>query len=212
MLPAAEPAAAQTAPRFFPETGHWLQGGFLDFWNAHGGYAVFGPPLTDERGQVDSTGRLYTEQYLANAVFEYHTNLPAGQRIVLAPLGRLRYHALYPGIQPPMTENTHPAGNTPPRYFAATGHWLGGDFLGYWLAPQGGITLGQPITGGLSERDPPPRPPYNVQYFEYGELQWRPDLSGTSVSTVQPVPLGRVWLPGHPPAKVSSTQQPTAVG
>ncbi|HMA34012.1 MAG TPA: hypothetical protein VKY74_05965, partial [Chloroflexia bacterium] len=62
------PAGAQTAGRFFPETGYSLQGGFLAFWQAHGGYAVFGPPITPERQVADSNGRLYTDQYLANAV------------------------------------------------------------------------------------------------------------------------------------------------
>ncbi len=45
---------ATGASRFFPETGHALHGAFLDAWEAHGGMAALGPPISDEmqRGAV----------------------------------------------------------------------------------------------------------------------------------------------------------------
>src|SRR5689334_600661 len=90
VLAAGGTAAAQTGSQFFPETGYSIQGGFLSFWQAYGGYTVFGPPITGERGEVDADGRAYTDQYFTNAVLEYHPSLPAGHRITIAPLGRLR--------------------------------------------------------------------------------------------------------------------------
>ncbi len=190
-------ARAQAGGRFFPETGYSLAGGFLAFWDAHGGYAVFGPPITDERAQADPAGRPYTEQYFAKAVFEFHPDLPDGHRIVLAPLGRLRLTALYHGTLPPMQENLA-RGTTPARFFDATGHWLGGDFLTYWLGHEGPLTLGPPLTGEISEADAITNRARTVQYFEFGELEWRPDLRAAGLSAVQTVALGRIWLPGHP--------------
>ena len=35
------PARGQSNGRFFPETGHIVQGRFLDYWQSHGGLPVF---------------------------------------------------------------------------------------------------------------------------------------------------------------------------
>src|SRR5699024_6069792 len=50
MIQAPEPpVAAQEGARYFPETGHNVSGPFLDYWNSHGGLALFGYPLTEAR-------------------------------------------------------------------------------------------------------------------------------------------------------------------
>lgn len=51
----------------FPETGKSIEGGFRAYWQAFGGLAVFGLPLTNE---VIEDGR--TVQYFERAVFEHH--------------------------------------------------------------------------------------------------------------------------------------------
>src|SRR4051812_4129751 len=33
--------------RYFAETGHTLSGAFLDYWNTHGGLALFGYPISE---------------------------------------------------------------------------------------------------------------------------------------------------------------------
>ena len=170
--------------RYFPETKQSLTGGFYQYWNTYGQFATFGPPITAERVQRDTAGQSYREQYLVNAVFEYHANLPAGRQVVLAPLGRLRYAAIYPGRGYAALGLNRAAGAA--RYFAATGAFLGGGFLTWWNGHQGAQTLGQPITGEFSEADPTNGRTYTVQYFEYGELQSRPAIA--------PLPLGRLWL------------------
>ncbi len=172
--------------RYFPETGQSLSGGFYQYWNTFGQFATFGAPITAERVQHDGAGRAYREQYLVNAVFEYHANLPGGQQVVQAPLGRLRYAALYPGRGYFLLGVNQAAAGAPARYFATTRAFLGGGFLTWWNSHQGAQTLGQPITGEFSEADPSSGRAYTVQYFEYGELQSRP--------AVQPLPLGRLWL------------------
>ncbi|HMA33533.1 MAG TPA: glycoside hydrolase family 99-like domain-containing protein [Chloroflexia bacterium] len=48
--------------RYFPETGHILQRGFLSYWNQPGVGAKLGPPVTDEIGQTLG-GQNYVVQY-----------------------------------------------------------------------------------------------------------------------------------------------------
>jgi hypothetical protein len=55
------------------ETGHTLRGPFLQYWQANGGLAVFGFPLTEEfveKNQAD--GKEYLVQYFERNRFEYH--------------------------------------------------------------------------------------------------------------------------------------------
>jgi hypothetical protein len=77
----------------FPETGHYVGGGFLDYWRANGGLMRQGYPISDEFDEVsDIDGNTYTLQYFERAVMEYHPENPPGQRVLLSLLGvqRLR--------------------------------------------------------------------------------------------------------------------------
>jgi hypothetical protein len=73
-----------TATRvYFPETGHTLSSGFLNFWRANGGLPVFGLPLTEELGEDG-----VTVQYFERARFEYHSKLEGTPYAVqLSPVG-----------------------------------------------------------------------------------------------------------------------------
>ena len=57
MPPTSGPIPTCTIPdtgvgsQFFPETGHSLSGVFKQYWQAHGGLAQFGYPLTEEMGE-----------------------------------------------------------------------------------------------------------------------------------------------------------------
>ena len=189
--------------RFFPETGQSLSGGFYQYWNTYGQFATFGVPISAERVQHDAAGRAYREQYLVNAVFEYHANLPAGGQVVQAPLGRLRYAALYPGRGYFLLGVNQAGAGASARYFATTGAFLGGGFLTWWNGHQGAQTLGQPITGEFSEADPSSGRAYTVQYFEYGALQSRP--------AIQPLPLGRLWLNRRTTGSIQTLPPPRPV-
>jgi hypothetical protein len=60
---------------FFPATGHRLCFGFRDFWNANGGLAIYGYPISEE---YEEGG--YTVQYFERQRLEYHPeNSPAWQ-------------------------------------------------------------------------------------------------------------------------------------
>ena len=72
--------------RFYPETGHYLQAPFLDYWDTYGGLPVFGYPISET---LFEDGRLV--QYFERARFEHHPE-HAGTRyeVLLGHLGRER--------------------------------------------------------------------------------------------------------------------------
>ncbi len=79
----APPAADR---RFFPETGHSLGGQFRAYWDAHGGLAVFGLPITEE---ITENGR--TVQWFERARFELNSQAPPDQQVQLGQIGRTRW-------------------------------------------------------------------------------------------------------------------------
>jgi peptidoglycan/xylan/chitin deacetylase (PgdA/CDA1 family) len=73
---------------FYPETGHRLCFGFRSYWQANGGLAIFGYPISEEfRERNPDTGQTYTVQYFERARFEYHPENAGTPYTVL--LGRL---------------------------------------------------------------------------------------------------------------------------
>lgn len=76
--------------RYFPETGHIVANGFKAYYDAHGGLAVFGYPLTEEFSGVTFCGcSTRTMQYFEKASFEYYPEYkgtPA--EVQTAPLGK----------------------------------------------------------------------------------------------------------------------------
>ena len=57
----------------FEPTGKRLGGLFLEYWQAHGGLAQQGYPISDEfEERSDIDGKTYTVQYFERAVFEAH--------------------------------------------------------------------------------------------------------------------------------------------
>src|SRR5439155_13595749 len=63
------PGGCQT----FTQTGHKVCGRFLTYWNAHGGLAQQGYPISEEFTEVsDLNGQPYTVQYFERAEFEDH--------------------------------------------------------------------------------------------------------------------------------------------
>ncbi len=77
--------------RFFAETGHNVVGGFLTFWEAHGGLAQFGYPITDQVTETLENGEKYTVQWFERARLEYHPKNVAPYDIQLGQFGRQIY-------------------------------------------------------------------------------------------------------------------------
>ncbi len=83
-------ASAGDDPLYFPETGHTLRGKFRQFWEANGGLAVFGYPISEEIHEPDANGqRLLKVQYFERQRFEYHPELAGTPfEVQLGLLGR----------------------------------------------------------------------------------------------------------------------------
>ncbi|MCS7294693.1 MAG: N-acetylmuramoyl-L-alanine amidase, partial [Dehalococcoidia bacterium] len=82
-------ASATARERFFPETGQWVRGDFLTFWEARGGLPLFGYPLTGERRERCEDGHEHWVQWFERACFERHEELGPGQAVLLRRLGAL---------------------------------------------------------------------------------------------------------------------------
>lgn len=128
--PAAAPSAPEPAPTLqpitFAETGHTLQGRFLQFWQQHGGLAIFGYPLND---QADAAAGAPLRQTFERTRFEYH---PANDPPYDVLLGRLGAETLEAQGRDWWTFPTLDSAPTGCRYFAETRQSLCGDFLAYW--------------------------------------------------------------------------------
>jgi hypothetical protein len=175
------PGYANWAPPstvYIPETGHSVDGVFLDSWRAWGGAASWGLPLTAE---LQENGRIV--QYYDYGRFEYHPDDPNGVVVQFGELGRQ--------LQPFVLRRTSGSGSSAVneaalaarawaplnaaeradsetrRFVPETGHAVAGEFKRFWEATGESGYLGNP----LSE-------PYKVdgvtyQVFERGKLAQR---------------------------------------
>lgn len=116
----------------FIQTGHTVNGIWLDFLRSHGDVDNLGYPRTEV--MRDTVFPSQTVQYFQRLVLEYHPEQPPAYQIQRRLLGDL----LYPGIDPAADENNRPAGDA--FYFAnfpgrGTGHFIAN------VAPDGTQTL-----------------------------------------------------------------------
>lgn len=79
-------AATDAHCTYFPQTGHRLCFGFRDYWQAHGGLAIFGYPLSEEYRDPASG---LTVQYFERQRLEYHPDNPPTWQVEGGLLGRL---------------------------------------------------------------------------------------------------------------------------
>ncbi len=89
---------AQTASncQSFAQTGHTVCGKFLAYWQAHGGLAQNGYPLSQEFTETsDLNGKPYMVQYFERAVFELHPENQPPYDVLLSQLGTYLGHANY---------------------------------------------------------------------------------------------------------------------
>jgi hypothetical protein len=175
------PGYANWAPPstvYIPETGHSVDGVFLDSWRAWGGAASWGLPLTAE---LQENGRIV--QYYDYGRFEYHPDDPNGVIVQFGNLGRQ--------LQPFVVRRTSGSGSAAVneaalaarawapldasgraetetwRFVPETGHAVAGEFKAFWEATGESGYLGNPVSE-----------PYKVdgltyQVFERGTLQQR---------------------------------------
>ncbi len=164
------PPRARAAERCFPETGFCIGGRFLDYWQQHGGLAVNGYPLTAERQEFLEDNEEYSVQYFERSRFEYHPRNAAPNDVLLSTFGRQLLLTVRPVVP---TARAAPLPEQ--RYFAETGHNLGGRFLAYWSTNGGLMQFGFPLTEELPETLLEDGNRYTVQWFERGRLELHPE-------------------------------------
>jgi hypothetical protein len=87
---ATRPVAA-SGPYYFPQTGHTIAPQFQAYWEANGGLAQFGYPITEERydSLPNREGACCVTQYFERARFEYHPEHAGTEyEVLLGQFGR----------------------------------------------------------------------------------------------------------------------------
>ena len=177
-------AAGPAGPGCFAETNRCIAGRFLAYWQANGGLAQFGYPLTGEQPELLEDGKTYTIQYFERARFEAHPENAAPADVLLGQFGRRVLGGDYLGNAGAYQQAVSPVAPHPDaRFFPETGHNLGGRFLAYWEQHGGLAQFGYPITDertdGLDDGGPTGRGNYTTQYFERARLEYHPEHAGT---------------------------------
>jgi hypothetical protein len=138
-------APAEAAPKFcFPQVPDCITSRFASFWQANGGLAVFGLPLTASRNEKVGDQR-YKTQYLERARFELHPENQAPYDVLLGRIGVDRLMAQGRDWQ------TFPKDDpSAPHYFVETGHAIAPQFWGFWS--RNGLEFdGKPKAKSLAE-------------------------------------------------------------
>lgn len=157
---------------YFAETGHTLGNVFLRYWQANGGLAIFGFPISEEFTEVSKIdNKPYTVQYFERNRFEYHPeNIGTSYEVLLGLLGDdvTKGRKFDPALAPYESTTTR-------AYFADTKHSLSGDFLQYWQANGGLAVFGYPLSEPFLEVSKDDGQSYLVQYFERNRFEYHPE-------------------------------------
>lgn len=187
LVPWATAQAQSADVRYFPETGHYVKGVFLQYYNAaKDPVLVYGYPITEQITARDGK----TVQYFQRARFE----LTASNRIQLTPLGTLTYQ---PRTPLPI-ENSNACEKYP------TGYSVCFTFLDFYKANGGPAQFGNPISPFESADG------LIVQYFEGARFEWRADRGAEKWVVISD--LGRLYfdLQKEDPAHLRPVPPPEA--
>lgn len=177
---------SQSRTRYFPETGHFLRGTFLSYWERNGGLGRFGYPITEEYIRDDDQKVV---QYFERARMELRL-VNGVPQVDLGLLGSEYAHQMdYPSTIPFQPIEPIPDTGTQ-RYIAQSGHSMHGGFKSFWEWNGGLGVFGYPISEQFLEAFPNGQA-LLVQYFERARLERHPDGS------VHMGLLGPVLAPCH---------------
>jgi hypothetical protein len=185
---------------YIPDTGHTIDGVFLDYWRANNGIANYGYPITPEFTQNG-----IVSQYYAYARFEYHPNAADGQIVKLGNIGEeLRPKALPRNVIAsaeansaaielalisrawlPVSKKDAGKESDTHAYVEATKHTVSHGFKTWWDVTGGEAFLGNPLTQEYLLKGT------TYQVFERGQLAW------TQEKGVWLVPLGYTLAQQH---------------
>ncbi len=155
------------ASHYEPQTGKTIQGAFLEHWQATGGLAGSGFPITDVFESVGSDGRTYQTQCFERRVFEFHPeNADCRHHVLGRHLGRQdlarRHGDSPPWGEPPSTDDIG-------RRDEVTGKFMSRRMLAHWEQNGGLEENGRPLTDEVEEDG------LRVQYFERAVFEYHPE-------------------------------------
>lgn len=184
---ATNPQATDRNCRYFSETGQWVCGGFLEFFDARGGLETFGYPLT-QPFHDPTHGGLYV-QYFQRARMEWHPGNPEPYKVQLGLLiDELGYD--FPPARP---EEVASATGPLHRYFPETRHIVSYAFLDYFRERGGLDIFGYPRSELMYEGG------RIVQYFQRARLSWHPESpfgSQMRLANLGEIYIEEIGLPG----------------
>ncbi len=173
----SDPVAASADPtvKFFSETKHTVGADFFAYWQAHGGLAQFGYPITEAFNDVNPDDKkTYKVQYFERARFEAHPD-KAGTPYAVE-LGRLGVVIAQGRTSERAFVKIARADDTPDkRFFPEVGHTLSGAFKPYWDTHGGLPIYGFPLSEPFDEKSATDGATYSVQYFERNRFEYHPD-------------------------------------
>ncbi|HMA37648.1 MAG TPA: cellulase family glycosylhydrolase [Chloroflexia bacterium] len=198
-FPALQPAPLRAqgpaGDYLFTQTGFTVPATFMNYWQSHGGLAIFGYPISPAQSEGG-----YQVQYFERNRFELHPEFAGTvNEVELGLLGSyLTSDRTFP-LADPVVE-------TPDlKYFMQTGHRLGGIFYRYWQSHGGLALFGYPISEELQEGG------YTVQYFQRNRFEYHPEHAGTDYE-VQLGLLGRDYMALVQTGQVATGPGGTALG
>ncbi|MGN6672025.1 MAG: DUF4232 domain-containing protein [Thermomicrobiales bacterium] len=159
----APQAHAADEQHCFDTTGKCVGPLFFAYWQAHGGLAINGYPVSDEQVEVLENGQPYTVQYFERVRMEYHPENVAPYTVLLGQFGR-HFHPADPPVDP------QPGAH----YFQPTGQNVSGAFLDYWQANGGLAQFGYPLSETFQQQLEDGHT-YTVQYFERARFELHPE-------------------------------------
>jgi hypothetical protein len=167
---------------YIPDTGHTIDGLFLDMWRENGSASVFGNPITDEITRDDGS----IVQYYDFARFEYWPNGDVnGNQITLGHIGEDLRPAVVPRMPiggksgkaaqltrvamawEPLGDRQIRADSDTYLYVPETGHSINDGFLAFWQNNSLEWFLGNPVSEEYVVDS------VHYQVFERGQLRWK---------------------------------------
>lgn len=155
--------AQEADSKYFPETGHWINGAFLEFYeDAENPILIYGYPITEAYiDDINGPSAGLFIQYFHKARFELHPNNPPGEQVVLTPIGVTFYEE---GISLELDSN-NPACHQAPGW----NYPICYSFLFFFNTYGEESQFGKPISGLVIDGN------RVVQYFENTRMEWQPD-------------------------------------
>ncbi len=194
--------------RYFSETGHYVCGQFLDFFNTRGGLEIFGYPLTEAFN--DPTHGGLRVQYFQKSRMEWH---PYNSDPYKVQLGLLVDELGYD--YPPARSHQIPSSNSAlHHYFPETKHVVSYAFLDYFNRKGGLDIFGYPRSEFMYESG------HLVQYFQRARMEWHPErASGSQMSLanlgeiyIEQVGVPKEYLDPVDPMRLGEESGPTPIG